>query len=380
MEVKPNTALVTCPEAVAMSVGSAKNARYVSELPSSRRSFIEGDSRRGVSHPQPPVRTAASVRGVVTWLRDRSEQSVRDALRVVAPQLAEGRLVLHDGWVDTGNPMWSRSTAFVDDRWVVKFAWTEVAAAKLVREGAVIEALGAVPGGPPVAPLAARSSEPAMFVAPLQAGRPLGFEHTANLDPAAKRSIARAMAEALAALHHPAVLAAIGTLADALPAPTPQAGTDTLRTRLAPLLDERRARLVRRWCDWADDVLAAAAGPVLLHGDFHGYNVIFDDRWRVVRLLDFEEASVGDRHYDFRYLPAQEATVELFELASAAYQQSTGMMLDRRRVMAWHVRTVLGDALWRTEAQVALPAGGSPSAWIDELADRFDRLGVTTDC
>jgi hypothetical protein len=27
MDVNPNTALVTCPEAVAMSVGSAKNAR-----------------------------------------------------------------------------------------------------------------------------------------------------------------------------------------------------------------------------------------------------------------------------------------------------------------------------------------------------------------
>ncbi len=45
IDVKPNTALVTCPDAVAMSVGSAKNARYVSELPSSRRSFIDGDSR-----------------------------------------------------------------------------------------------------------------------------------------------------------------------------------------------------------------------------------------------------------------------------------------------------------------------------------------------
>ena len=39
IDVNPNTALVTCPEAVAMSVGRAKNARYVSELPSRRRSF-----------------------------------------------------------------------------------------------------------------------------------------------------------------------------------------------------------------------------------------------------------------------------------------------------------------------------------------------------
>ena len=299
---------------------------------------------------------------------------------MVAPHLAEGRLVLHDGWVDTGNPMWSRSTAFVDDRWVVKFAWTEPAAAKLVREWSVIEALGAVPGGPAVAPLAARSSEPAMFVAPLQPGRPLAFETTGRLSHDEKRRIGASLAAALAAFHQPATLAAVRAHHVDLPSATPQADTASLRERLAPLLDERRAGLVRRWCDWTDAALAEPTETVLLHGDFHGYNVIFDDRWRIARVLDFEEASVGDRHYDFRYLPAQEATVELFELASAAYAQSTGLMLDRRRVMAWHVRTVLGDALWRTEAQVALPAGGSPSAWIDELAERFDRLGVTADC
>src|SRR3954464_3357252 len=39
MLVKPNTALVTWPEAVAMSVGRAKKARYASEFPSSSRSF-----------------------------------------------------------------------------------------------------------------------------------------------------------------------------------------------------------------------------------------------------------------------------------------------------------------------------------------------------
>src|SRR5215472_5564086 len=37
IDVKPYTALVTCPDAVAMSVGSAKNARYATELPSSSR-------------------------------------------------------------------------------------------------------------------------------------------------------------------------------------------------------------------------------------------------------------------------------------------------------------------------------------------------------
>src|SRR5438552_7881219 len=37
IDVNPNTALVTWPLAVAMSVGRAKKARYASEFPSSRR-------------------------------------------------------------------------------------------------------------------------------------------------------------------------------------------------------------------------------------------------------------------------------------------------------------------------------------------------------
>src|SRR5437588_11272158 len=54
IDVKPNTALVTCRDAVAMSVGRAKNARYVSELPSRSSSFamllptLRGDFHLGV--------------------------------------------------------------------------------------------------------------------------------------------------------------------------------------------------------------------------------------------------------------------------------------------------------------------------------------------
>ncbi len=45
IDVKPKTALVTCPEAVAMSVGRAKNARYVSELPSTSMSLSDMSAR-----------------------------------------------------------------------------------------------------------------------------------------------------------------------------------------------------------------------------------------------------------------------------------------------------------------------------------------------
>jgi hypothetical protein len=45
----------------------------------------------------------------------------------------------------------------------------------------------------------------------------------------------------------------------------------------------------------------------------------------------------------------------------------TGFDLDLRRVMAWHVRTALGDALWRSEAGVPLPAGSTPASYVDDI-------------
>lgn len=318
----------------------------------------------------------SNVRDVPTWLPERSVDAVRDALRATAPALADAPLTLHDGWVDTGNPLWSRSSAFVDDRWVVKFAWSEAAAHKLVHEAAVIAAIGRSAAGPPVAPLLVRSSDPALFVAPLQAGRPLAFEVTGGLAEATKERIGGQLAGTLARLHTLDVLAAVHADGIELPAPTPQADTESLRRRFVPRLDRHRGDLVARWCDWADRVLSPRADTVLLHGDFHGYNVVFDADWTVVRLLDFEECAAGDRHYDFRYLPAQEPTVALLRHTVHAYERLTGLTVDLERVMAWHVRTVCGDALWRSEAGVALPGGGTPSQWVDELAERFRVLGI----
>jgi hypothetical protein len=54
----------------------------------------------------------------------------------------------------------------------------------------------------------------------------------------------------------------------------------------------------------------------------------------------------------------------------------TGTTLDVDRIMAWHLRTVLGDALWRAEAGVALPDNRTPAQWVDDLADRFAALGI----
>jgi aminoglycoside phosphotransferase (APT) family kinase protein len=131
--------------------------------------------------------------------------------------------------------------------------------------------------------------------------------------------------------------------------------------------------VVAEWCDWVDEVLAAPADAALLHGDLHGHNLVWDPPSGALRLVaDFESAGVGDPAFDFRYLPGQAETVDFFVEVGRSYEQISGRALDLERVMAWHIRTVLGDALWRTEAGVSLPGGGgTASSWVDELGVRM---------
>ena len=42
--------------------------------------------------------------------------------------------------------------------------------------------------------------------------------------------------------------------------------------------------------------------------------------------------------------------------------------------MAWHVLTALGDAMWRTEAGVALPGGGTATTYVDRLSLELEAL------
>lgn len=258
-----------------------------------------------------------------------------------------------------------------------EFAWSGPAAAKLEREIAVLRALATMQRPPPVRQVQTWSSDPVLLVAPFVAGSPVLGEWIAGLDADTLRYLGRELAQALTGLHGRAASLAIERANVTLPPPTPQADTSALRARLVLLLDERRRGLVGRWCGWVDDVLGSpAAEPVVLHGDFHGYNLIVDSTARVKVVLDFEEASVGDHHYDFRYLPAQAPTLDLFLATVHAYERITARSIAIDRVMGWHIRTVLGDALWRTEARVALPEGGTPPQWIDELQLRMTELEV----
>jgi aminoglycoside phosphotransferase (APT) family kinase protein len=306
------------------------------------------------------------------WLPERSTQAVREALLPLGRGLCDAEIRLRP-WAGKDDPLWCRGTAFLGEDWVVKFTWTEPAALKLEREAKILRALARAPSPPPMPELIAESRDPVLLVHRRVRGGPVTAAALERCSPAQRRELADSLAQVLAQLHAPALRDSVLETGLELRPPVPQANTQALRERLCPLLDPGSAERVRRWCDWVDDQLASSVPPVLLHGDFHGMNLLLGG-WSVRAVLDFEEAALGDRCYDFRYLPAQARNVELLLETVAAYSRATQAEVDVHRVMAWHIRTVLGDALWRTEAAIGLPGGGTPSSWVDQLGQRLATL------
>ena len=266
----------------------------------------------------------------------------------------------------------------VDDRFVVKFAWSEIRAERLWREGVVLERLRSLEPLLPVPELVVVSREPALVVTRRVAGEPLSWEWASSLGDRETEEAARQIAAFLVRLHG---VEPGGVLAD-LPVvvPTAQADTASLRRRFPPLVDDQRGQSVMRWCEWVDAVLGGGCidcPVVLLHGDLHGYNQVWDRASAsLLAVFDFEESGVADRHFDLRYLPGNADGQQLVMAVMSAYEQLSGRRLSIERVMAWHVLTVLGDALWRTEARVALPGGGDATTYVDGLSRHLAALEV----
>jgi aminoglycoside phosphotransferase (APT) family kinase protein len=221
------------------------------------------------------------------------------------------------------------------------------------------------------------STDPVLIVTRVVPGTPLTGAGIATLDDAGSDRVAADLAAFLAGLHDPSVLDEVRQAAPVV-APEPQADTTSLRERFGRWVTAKQRDAVIGWCDWVDAVLADP-GPseVLVHGDLHGHNQVWDLKAPALRaVVDFDISGARDAEFDLRYLPSQAPGSDLFDAVVHHYREESGRDLDLDRVMAWHIRTVLGDALWRSEAGVALPGGGDPSTWVGDLAQRMRETGV----
>lgn len=317
------------------------------------------------------------------WLGRWSVDGFRDVLRRSAPGLADGVIVL-DGSIDTSNPKWASGSAVIGGEFLAKFAFSRETAERLWHEARVLRLLGEL-RGLPVPEVAAACRNPVFFATRLvTGGGPLSHEIVSAAIPGRVDKIGAELAAFLASLHCPEVLALASEVLGRpvrAPEPGPQATTDELRARLTPLIRADQVGLVGRWCAWVDDVLACSGEPVFVHGDLHGYNQLWDQEQLRLRLVaDFETSGAAEAEYDLRYIPALGPGVDLLTATTAHYARRTGQALSFDHIMAWHVRSTLGDALWRTEAGLPLllqrPGGGAPSDYVDELRDRFGALRI----
>lgn len=265
------------------------------------------------------------------WLSDAAPGTVAEAVRRVAPQLA-GRSIEAEPPAGEDDPRWWSSTAVVGGDAVAKFAWSREAAGRIAHEIAVLTALAGEPFLPEVL---AASVDPVLLITRRVPGASL-FAVAGAIDPDVA---GRQLAAFLTALHAPATRARVEAAVA-----VPEARHGPQHPPPAPELRDRLGAWARPWCDWAGAVLTPARPAVLVHADFHGDNQVWaGDRLRLV--VDFETVAVAEPEYDLRGLPA-----ELLPATIDHYERLGGGRLSVARAMAWQVRTVLGDALWRGDA------------------------------
>ncbi|WP_285501148.1 aminoglycoside phosphotransferase family protein [Actinokineospora sp. NBRC 105648] len=296
--------------------------------------------------------------------------ALTEALRVVAPGLAGLRVVLPE-LVGRDEPQWRASSAAVGDEFVAKFAWSAPAARRLAHEISVLSTLAGDARIPFVPEVVACGTEPVLLVT----RRVPGMSLFAVVDSVDRDHAGRQLARFLVALHDPGTRACVEQATGTLPTPRATATTEQIRARFSRWVRPDQRHTVADWCDWADELLATPCPPALVHGDLHGDNQV----WREDRLclvVDYETVSAAEPEYDFRALPATGPDCELLTATVRHYERLSSRALSVERIMAWHLRTTLDDALWRSEAGVPLPDHRTPAAWVDDLATRFATLGI----
>ncbi len=190
--------------------------------------------------------------------------------------------------------------AELGSRFVVKFAWSQAAAWRLVPEGAVLKPMAHNAPHLPVPELVACSADPALLLSTLGPGDRLTYHDVSELSGDRLDQLAAQLGGFLPELHRPDVLRAAEDAEIWLPAPRPQATTDALRHRFGALVDESRYRQVLRLVRLGGRCPRLSDPVVLLHGDFGGHNLVWDPGTASLRLVA-DPSSCGRGPSTFRW-------------------------------------------------------------------------------
>lgn len=304
------------------------------------------------------------------WLSGPSPSAVAEALQAAAPELGGLPLDIPDP-VGGDDPVYWSSCAALGPDFFVKFAWSEPAARRLLHQIRVLAALADQPSVPFLPAVVASSADPLILVTRRVRGSSL-FTVVDSID---RDYAGLQIARFLAALHCDEARRRVEAVTGEVPAWYPLVSTSALRERFGRWVAPEQQRKVARWCDWADETLAEPGPQVLVHGDLHGDNQIWHGG-ELKAVLDFENVGAGEPEYELRAFPGpgMGPRVELLSAVVGHYQRIAGRELSIERLMAWHLRQTLGDALWRSEAGLPLPDHRAPGEWVADIAARFRAL------
>lgn len=130
------------------------------------------------------------------------------------------------------------------------------------------------------------------------------------------------------------------------PPPRSQIAADLPRvTDDRELVDRALALLAR--CEATE---ATITDRVLAHTDFGFHNMVVTSDGAVVGVFDYDEASLTDRHYDFRYLLLDDQDDTLLINAIEAYETAGGQPIDLDRVCLLNAASAVAFLAWRGDA------------------------------
>lgn len=130
------------------------------------------------------------------------------------------------------------------------------------------------------------------------------------------------------------------------PPPVPQVAADLPRvTNDRELIDRALALLARSEAAEAD-----ITDRVLAHTDFGFHNMVVTPDGAVAGVFDYDEASLADRHYDFRYLLLDDRDDTLLVTAIEAYEASGGHPIDLSRIRLLNAASAVAFLAFRGDA------------------------------
>ena len=303
-------------------------------------------------------------------------ESTRSALAAVLGEMLPGvdaEVVDWGTWDTDRDPRYHRrGVRIAGGELFVKFAWSQEAAGPIWREGQLLSTLRQA--GFPCPEVVALHPSIACFVTRNVPGYSVTADGLGRLNTGQLTRFASQLADALLVLRAPGLRPALDKLADPgrLRA---QATVEELHADFEPMIRPDQWPAVVDLLDRVDAVLSRPGPePVALHGDLHGYNLVWDG-CDLAAVCDFENLTFGDPSYEMRYLP-DNAPTQAYVRAVLDRLWQAGEDDNLERALAWHVLTRLGDARWRTLAGVGLPGGGTPVEWVEDLFATLAEHGV----